>query len=78
MTKEIKLHFKKCTKPEDSFYLGRTIKKLGSKSTFTFVDEIGCFKLTAEMICSNKKTFEDTKNSIAIVRFQKNKQGARI
>ncbi len=71
MSKELKLYFKRCTEPVEAFHFEKTFDKIGLSSTFIFVDKLNCFKLTAKMICPNKKVFEDTKKAVVIVKFEK-------
>lgn len=71
MSKEIKLYFRKCTEPEEAFQFEKMLKNVGLTSTFTFIDKLNCFKLTAKIVCVNKKVFEDTKKAIVVVKFGK-------
>ena len=73
--KEIKLHFKKCSNPTNAYQFEKELKRIGIKSTFFFVDDLNCFKLTGKIICQDQETFEEMKKAIAILRIEKPKVG---
>jgi len=78
MSKELKLYFQKCTAPTDAYsFKDAALEKIGLESTFTFIDKIRCFKLTAKMICVNQSVFEETKKSIVIVKFEKSQESEK-
>lgn len=68
---EIELRFLRCTKPEDAFQFIKTVKRIGLRSTFTFVDSLGVIKLTAKLSFKNKEIWEKTKKLPVFVKFGK-------